>query len=417
MNGPLLTRPPGSPPETLEAYRAAGGYEALRTALTSRTPADVTAEVAGSGLRGRGGAGFPTGRKWELAAASEGTPRYVVANGGEHEPGSRKDRLLVFEYPHKVIEGIALCAYATGASEAWLYLIEDMTDAIDSARGAIDEARAAGLIGPSILGTSFALEIRVAAAPTTYVAGEETAALEVIEGRKAWPRKKPPYPGVSGLFGKPTTVNNIETLAHVPGIVLRGGAWFRGLGIDGGTGTMLFTLDERVSRPGVYEMPLGSTYRRLIEELGGGTRSGRGIRAILPALSSSFLPAAALDLPLTHETVKDAGSGLGCGGVSFLEEGACVVCRVAEIAEFFKREQCGQCPPCRMETNTLAAVLGQVKAGAAGDYAAQIEKITAFARGKGYCSLIEMAAAPVLSALRLFPDDFAAHARTAACPD
>src|SRR6185436_9128004 len=167
MNGPLLTRPPGSPPETLEAYRAAGGYEALRTALTSRTPADVTAEVAGSGLRGRGGAGFPTGRKWELAAASEGTPRYVVANGGEHEPGSRKDRLLVFEYPHKVLEGIALCAYATGASEAWLYLIEDMTDAIDSARAAIDEARAAGLIGPSILGTSFALEIRVAAAPTT----------------------------------------------------------------------------------------------------------------------------------------------------------------------------------------------------------------------------------------------------------
>jgi len=416
MTGPLLTRPPGSAPETLASYRAAGGYEALRLALSEGTPAGVVREIAESGLRGRGGAGFPTGRKWELAAASEGSPRYVVANGGEHEPGSRKDRLLVTEYPHKVLEGIALCAYATGASEAWIYLIEDMAEALASARAAIDEARAAGLLGPSVLGTPFALEVRVEAAPTTYVAGEETAALEVIEGRKAWPRKKPPYPGVSGLFGKPTTVNNIETLAHAPGIVRRGAAWFRGLGEAGGAGTMLFTLDERVARPGVYERPLGSTYRRLIYDLGGGPRSGRPIRAILPALSSSFLPADALDLPLTPEALKEAGSGLGCGGVSFVEEGECLVCRVAGIAGFFMAEQCGQCPPCRMETNTLAAVLGQVKAGTAGDYAAQIEKITTFARGKGYCSLIEMAAAPVLSALRLFPDDFASHARTGACP-
>src|SRR5215510_890415 len=168
MKGPLLTRPPGSPPETLAAYRDAGGYESLRLASTERTPADVVREVAASGLRGRGGAGFPTGRKWELAAAAEGTPRYVVAYGGEHEPGSRKDRLLVTEYPHKVLEGIALCAYATGASKAWIYLIEDMDEAIASARAAIDEARAAGLLGPSVLGTTFGLEVEVAAAPTTY---------------------------------------------------------------------------------------------------------------------------------------------------------------------------------------------------------------------------------------------------------
>jgi NADH:ubiquinone oxidoreductase subunit F (NADH-binding) len=416
MNGPLLTRPPGSAPETLEAYRAAGGYEALRVVLSGRAPADVVREVAESGLRGRGGAGFPTGRKWELAASAEGTPRYVVANGGEHEPGSRKDRLLVTEYPHKVLEGIALCAFATRAAEAWIYLIEDMDEALASARAAIEEARTAGFLGHSVLGSGFALEVHVAAAPTTYVAGEETAALEVIEGRKAWPRKKPPYPGVSGLFGKPTTVNNIETLAHVPGIVRHGSAWFRGLGVDGGAGTMLFTLDERVTRPGVYELPLGSTFRGLLYDHGGGPRTGRAIRAILPALSSSFVPASALDLPLTHEALKDAGSGLGCGGVSFVEEGECLVCRVAGISDFFMREQCGQCPPCRMETNTLAAVLGQVKAGTAGDYVAQIEKITSFARGKGYCSLIEMAAAPVTSALRHFPEDFANHARTGACP-
>jgi NADH:ubiquinone oxidoreductase subunit F (NADH-binding) len=426
MTAVLLTRPPGSLPETLDEYVAAGGYEALRKAVTSLSPADVVRIVAESDLRGRGGAGFPTGRKWELAAASEVSPKYVVANGGEHEPGSRKDRLLLSEYPHKVLEGIALCAYATGASEAWLYLIEDMTDAIESARIAIAEARAAGLLGERIPGhtertqaaaeSAFSLEVHVVTAPTTYVAGEETAALEVIEGKRAWPRKKPPYPGQSGLWGKPTTVNNVETLAHVPAIVRHGPAWYRGLGVEGAAGTMLFTLDERVLRPGVYEVPFGATFRRLFFDIGGGPRSGRSIRAFQPALSSAFLSADHLDLPMTFKDVKEAGSGLGCGGVRLLEEGECLVERTQEIAQFFTREQCGQCPACRMETNTLAAVLGQVREGKAGDYAAQIEKITSFTRGKGYCNLIEMAAAPVLSALQLFPGDFEHHARLGTCP-
>src|SRR5437867_4147449 len=277
--GILLTRPSGSPPERLDEYVAAGGWEALRRALTSLSPADVVGLVSESDLRGRGGAGFPTGRKWELAAGAEGTPKYVVANGGEHEPGSRKDRLLVTTFPHKVLEGIALCAYATGASEAWLYLIEDMTDAAESARTAIAEARDAGLLGERILGSPFGLEVHIATAPTTYVAGEETAALEVIEGRRAWPRKKPPYPGQSGLWGKPTTVNNVETLAHVPAIVRNGPAWYRGLGVEDAAGTMLFTLDERLRRPGVYEMALGTAFRRLAYDHGGGPRSGRPIRA------------------------------------------------------------------------------------------------------------------------------------------
>lgn len=409
----LLTRPDDAGVESLDAYRADGGYEALRLALASKSPADVVAEIAAADLRGHGGAAFPAGKKWALAAAAEGSPKYVVANGGEHEPGSRKDRLLVARYPHKVIEGAALCAYATGASVAYLYLIEDMADALASARRAIDEAAAAGLLGERILGSTFSLEVRVATAPTTYVAGEETAALEVIEGRKAWPRKKPPYPGQAGLFGKPTTVNNVETLAYAPAVVRRGAAWFRALGREGGSGHKLFTLDDRVAHPGVHEMPMGSTFRELLYGRGGGPKSGRPIRAILPALSSCFLPASALDVPMTFEAVKAAGSGLGCGGVSFVEEGESVVDRVLEISRFFMREQCGQCPPCRMETNTLAAVLQQVRGGAAGDYAAQIAKIAAFTRGKGLCSLIEMAASPVLSALRLFPDDFARAAGAA----
>jgi NADH-quinone oxidoreductase subunit F len=238
------------------------------------------------------------------------------------------------------------------------------------------------------------------------VAGEETAALEVIEGRKAWPRKKPPYPGQAGLWGKPTTVNNVETLAHVPGIVANGAEWFRKLGIRGGAGTVLATLDGRVARPGVHEVPMGTTFRELVYGAGGGPKSGKAIRAFLPALSAKWLPASALETPMTYEAVAAAGSGLGCLGLSFLEEGESVLPRLLEISQFFMREQCGQCPACRMETNTLAAVLKQVAAGQAGDYAAQIDKITAFARGKGNCSLIEMAAAPVLSALAHFPADF-----------
>lgn len=416
MPAVLLTRAPGAGVQTLGEYAAEGGYEALRKTLGSSTPADIVRIVSESDLRGRGGAGFPTGRKWELAAASEGTQKYVVANGGEHEPGSRKDRLLVTDYPHKVLEGIALCAYATGASIAYLYLIEEMTGAIESAKAAIADAAAAGYLGERILGSAFSLEIRIATAPTTYVAGEETAALEVIEGKKAWPRQKPPYPGQSGLFGQPTTVNNIETLAHVPGIVRNGPAWFRALGIDGAPGTMLFTLDERVQRPGVYELPFGTTFRQLLYECGGGPKSGRRIRAILPALSSSFLTAKELDLPMTYKNLKESGSGLGCGGVSFLSQGECVVERVVGISEFFMKEQCGQCSACRMETNTLASILKQVRDGQAGEYALQIEKITSFTRGKGFCNLIEMAAAPVLSALRRFPGDFDHHAVNGLCP-
>jgi len=415
MTNVVLTRPPGADTETLEEYEALGGWKALRTAVTTLSQAEVVDLVSRSGLRGKGGAGFPTGAKWELARASLESPKYVLANGGEHEPGSLKDRLIVSTYPHKVLEGIALCAYATGASIAYIYLIEGMADAARVATAAISEAAAAGHLGERIHGTGFSLEIRLAVAPSTYVAGEETAALEVIEGRRAWPRKKPPYPGQSGLFGQPTTVNNLETLAHAPAIVRYGPQWYSRLGVVEAAGTMLFTLDERFVRPGVHEVPMGQTFRRLIYDIGGGPRSGRPVRGIHPALSSPFLPAGALDLPLTYRDLKKAGSSLGCGTVSVLDEGECVVERLVAISEFFMQEQCGQCPPCRMETGTLAAVMKQVRDAQAGDYAGQIDRITSFTRGKGFCSLIEMAASPVLSALRLFPEDFAHHAAHGSC--
>jgi NADH-quinone oxidoreductase subunit F len=393
----LLTRPLDAGTEELSEYAEIGGYEALAKARAGAA-ADVVSVLREADLRGRGGAGFPAWRKWEMGAAAGGEQKHVVVNGGEHEPGSGKDRFLMARYPHRVLEGAAICAAATGATSIVFYLIEDMLDAIAAVERAIEEA-AAHLAG---------LSLRVALAPTTYVAGEETAALEVIEGRKAWPRKKPPYPGQAGLYGQPTTVQNVETLAWVPGIVRNGAAWFR-------PGAMLCTLDGSFARPGIHEVPLGTTLRALVDDFGGGTAGGRPVKAILPALSSAFLPASALDTPMTHEALRAAGSNLGCGGFSVIEEGTCVVERALSIAEFFKGAQCGQCPPCRMETATIAAVFQKVTTGQPGEYAAQVEKITAFTKGKGNCSLIEMAAAPALSALRLFPEDFVVHARTGRC--
>lgn len=402
----LLTRPADAPRQDLAAYRAVGGYRALEHVLRLRAPLVVREHVQAAGLRGRGGAAFLVARKWQLAAERQADVKYVVANGGEHEPGSDKDKHLVEKYPHAVLEGLLLCAYATGASRGYLYLIEDMAGPIASAQSAIDELRAAGLLGDRILG-EFSFDVAIHRAPTTYVAGEETAALDSIEGGPGKPRVKPPYPGESGLFGKPTTVNNVETLAHVPVILRHGVAAYSAIGTGDSKGTMLFTLGQQVRRPGVYELPFGATYRQLLEECGGGLRSGRAVRAILPALSCAFLGAEHLDTPISHEGLRALGSSPGCGGVRFVEDGDDVVALVAGIAQFFMDEQCGLCPACRMETNQIVHVLGGVRAGKGPGYAEKIGKVVDFARGKGRCSLIAMAAAPVTSALRLFAEDFA----------
>jgi NADH:ubiquinone oxidoreductase subunit F (NADH-binding) len=406
----LLVRPADAPAESLAEYSARGGYAALRRAIADGTPAAVLAEVAAAQLRGRGGAAFPTATKWQLAQRQAATPKYVVANGGEHEPGSVKDRFLVEKYPHTVLEGVLLCGFATGARHGYVYLIEDMAPQLASIARALDELRAVGLVGERIGGSAFAFGVAVHKAPTTYVAGEETAALEAIEGRPAKPRKKPPFPGEVGLFGKPTTVDNVETLAHVPAIVRHGGAAFAAIGTEQSKGTMLFTLGDDVRRPGVYELPFGASYRQLIEQCGGGTRSGRPVRAVLPAMSCGFLLAEHLDAPIGFETLRALSSSPGCGGVRLVDEATDVVALALEIAAFFKREQCGQCPPCRMETNQFVHILEAVRAGKGPGYAEKLQKLADFNRRKGYCSLIEMAAAPVLSAVQRFAADFAAAA-------
>ena len=399
----LLPARSSTAPESLAEYRARGGYTGLQQAMTQGA-GWLRGEVSTSLLRGRGGASFPTSRKWELAANAQADRKYVVANGGEHEPGSNKDRFLVERHAHSVLEGLALAGLATGATEGWLYLIEDMHGPRASAERALQEATAAGLLP---------FRIHIHLGPTTYVAGEETAALNAIEGKPAKPRKKPPFPGEAGLFGKPTTVNNTETLAHVAWIARHGGAAFAAIGTAESKGTLLFTLPggaDGVRRPGVYERPFGTTWRQLLDECGGGLVEGRTLRALLPAMSSAFLSAEHLDVPIAYETLRPLGTSPGCGGIRLVTDATDTVAMTLGIAEFFMKEQCGQCPPCRMETNQFVHILKGVQQKKGPGYDDKITKLAEFSRKKGFCSLIEMAAAPVVSAVKLFAADFATAA-------
>ena len=403
--------------EGLKEYLARGGYQALTKAVKS-TSEEVIKIVSEAGLRGRGGAGFPTGKKWAFTRESSEQPHYLVLNGGEDEPGSKKDRMLMEFLPHLVIEGVILSAYAIGASEAYLYINANYAEATKSITDALTEAKNAGYWGQNVLGSKFKLDIKLVPAPHNYVAGEDTAAIEVIEGKKAWPRQKPPFPVTVGLFGKPTAVNNVETLANVAPIILHDADWYRKFGTPDSPGTMIFSLNDDVNRPGIYELPFGTPLRYLIEECGGGIKGAKKIKAIMPAApSSAFLPLDKIDTPLDHSSMRDAGSGLGCGVVRLIGEGTCIVEEVLKISEFFTVESCGQCPACRMETNTLTALLKKVQQGQGGaPILEQFSKVLAFNKGKGFCNLIAMPGPPIESALKLFPADFEAHLATGKCP-
>ena len=417
MEGILFPRGVPEGREGLEQYRARGGYEALATSVKTR-PEEIIKVVSDAGLRGRGGAGFPTGKKWQLTREATDKPRYLVLNGGEDEPGSKKDRVLLENLPHLVLEGTILGAYAIGASKAYLYINAQYAVAIKSINDALSEVKSAGYCGANVLGSDFSLDIEVVPAPHNYVAGEDTAVLEVIEGKKPWPRQKPPFPVTVGLFGKPTAVNNVETLANIAPIIFKGAEWYRQFGTADSSGTMIFSLNDDVNRPGVYELPFGTPLRYLIEECGGGIKGGKKIKAIMPAApSSAFLPIEKIDTPLDHNSMREAGSALGCGVVKLVPQDSCIVEELVKIADFFAVESCGQCPACRMETSTLAMMIKKVQAGQGGQpILDQFGKILAFNKGKGFCNLIAMPGPPIESALRLFPADFEAHLSTGKCP-
>jgi len=403
--------------ETLDAYRARGGYQALTKALKA-IPEEAIKVISEAGLRGHGGAGFPTGKKWALTRDTSEQTRYLIMNGGEDEPGSKKDRLLMENLPHLVLEGTIIAAYAIGASKAFLYINARYDVAIKRIIDALAEAKKERYWGQNVLGSSYSLDIEITPAPHNYVAGEDTAALEVIEGKNPLPRQKPPFPVTVGFSGKPTSVNNVETLANVGPIVFHGPEWYRQFGTADSPGTMIFSLGEDVNRPGIYELPFGTSLRYLIEECGGGIKGNKKIKAIMPAApSSAFLLPDKIETPLDPDSMRKAGSALGCGVVRVISDGACMVEEVLKISEFFTAESCGQCPACRMETNTLTMLLKKVQQGQGGQaILEQFGKVLAFNKGKGFCNLIAMPGPPIESAIKLFPDDFAAHLDGGRCP-
>jgi len=377
-----------------------------------KEPPEIVEAIVDSGLRGRGGAAFPAGRKWQLLDQNATRNRYLVVNGGEDEPGSFKDRYLMEYYPHLVLEGAYIAAFALDVRQVFLYVNETFDASHRSLKEAFEELATSGLLD------GLEIKLDLFSAPQDYVAGEDTAALEVLEGKPPIPRKKPPYPVESGYQGCPTLVHNVETLANVPFIVREGPENYRNIGTPDSPGTMLFYLNEEFEHPGVYELPLGTPLRYLVEVLGGGLKGGKKIKSILPGgPSTAFLPGELLDVGLEPKALVEAGSILGCGNVRLIPEEACMVEVTLEIAEFFARECCGKCPQCSMETNAFVTILKKIQAGEADPaMLEQIENVANFSRGKGDCGLIHMAAAPVLSAVQHFPADFEAHLEGRGCP-
>jgi NADH-quinone oxidoreductase subunit F len=363
---PVLTRYKTIPGYTgsLPDYLAHGGYQALPKALKDLTPAQVLDAVKRSGLRGRGGAGFPTGMKWGFIPKDAGKPVYLVVNGDESEPGTFKDRMLIEEEPHQLLEGVILASYAIGCRQAFIYCRGEFVRGGEVLRRAIREAYAAGYLGPSVLGTGFGLDVVLHRGAGAYICGEETGLLESLEGKRGQPRPKPPFPAVSGLYRSPTVVNNVETLSNIPHILLRGPEWFSGIGPAKSTGPRLFSVSGHVARPGNYELPMSVTLRELIFDHAGGLPPRRRLKAVIPGGSSApVLTDQHLDVTMDFDSLAAAGSMGGSGGVIVMDDTTCMV-RVGEIvSRFYHHESCGQCTQCREGTAWLHKVLARIERG------------------------------------------------------
>lgn len=411
--GPLLAHPA----RCLAEYRSSGGYDGLQRAVQAHDPRAVLEAVERAGCRGRGGAAYPTALKWHAALAHPG-PRYVVCNGGEDEPGSLKDRLLMEEYPHAVLDGALLAAFAVQAARIYLYVNVGFYASLRALQRAVAEARSAGLVGPNAFAAGLDVEVDIIEAPPVYVAGEETAALEVIEGRPPLPRRKPPYPTEAGVWGRPTVVNNVETLAVVAAVVRDGPTAYRGLGTPESPGTLLVTLSGWVERPGVYEVAFGTPMRTIIDTLGGGVRGGKSLRAFSPGgASTAYLGLDKLDVRLDYADLQAAGSAVGCATIRVVPEGACMVEELQRFASFFADGSCHQCGPCQQGTRKIANVTEEIRLGALDQRPLDtLARLGQRLRGMGICGLITGATFPAASALALFPGDFAQHARYGVCP-
>jgi NADH-quinone oxidoreductase subunit F len=401
---------------TLATYERNGGYDALRTALRTE-PADLVTLVKDSGLRGRGGAGFPTGLKWSFLPKPDGKPRYLVVNADESEPGTCKDIPLMMAAPQFLIEGVIITSFAIGCHKAFIYLRGETVHVYRRLLAAIEEAKTKGYLGDDILGSGFDLDIVVHAGAGAYICGEETALLDSLEGRRGQPRLKPPFPAVAGLYARPTVVNNVESIASVPSIVSNGADWFKTMGTERSAGYGLFSLSGHVTRPGQYEAPLGITLRELLE-MAGGIRRGRGLKFWTPGGSSTPLfTDAHLDTPLDFDAVAAAGSMLGTRALQIFDDTTCVVRAVLRWTEFYKHESCGKCTPCREGTYWLTQVLRRLEHGEGSE--ADLDTLLDICDnilGRSFCALGDGATSPITSSVQYFRDEYVAHLTNRGCP-
>ena len=404
-------------PTKLEEYVAQGGYGGLARAL-ELPPQAVVDEVTRSGLRGRGGGGFPTGRKWQTCRDAPGAPRYIICNGDEGDPGAYMDRTVLESDPYSVIEGMVIGGYAVGAHEGYVYVRDEYPLAVERVTQAVSRAEEVGLLGKNILGSGFDFAVRVVRGAGAFVCGEETALIASIEGGMGEPRPKPPYPALQGLWGCPTVINNVKTWASVSAILAHGADWYQAIGVEGNTGTVVFSLVGKVANTGLVEVPLGITLHEMIYEIGGGGRDGKAVKAVQTGgPSGGCLPARLFHLPIDYETLTEAGSIMGSGGMVVMDEDTCMV----DVARYFLRftmdESCGKCTPCREGTRHMYRILTRIVEGqGTPEDIVLLEQIATWVKGAALCGLGQTAPNPVLSTLRYFRDEYEAHVRERRCP-
>ena len=405
-------------PENIEEYIAYDGYAALAKALTEMTPQDVIQTVIDSGLRGRGGGGFPTGRKWSFTAANQADQKYVVCNADEGDPGAFMDRSVLEGDPHCIVEAMAICGYATGATEGYVYVRAEYPIAVTRLQKAIDDAREYGLLGKNIFGSGFDFDLFIRLGAGAFVCGEETALMTSIEGNRGEPRPRPPYPAVKGLFGKPTTENNVETFANIPQIILKGADFFNAMGTETSKGTKVFALGGKVVNTGLVEVPMGTTLREIVEDIGGGIPKGKKFKAAQTGgPSGGCLPASLLDIEIDYDNLVAKGAMMGSGGLIVMDEDDCMV----DIAKFFLKftvdESCGKCTPCRVGTRRLLEILEKITSGKGTmEDLDRMVKLSQYIKENSLCGLGQTAPNPVLSTYERFKDEYIAHVVDKKCP-
>ncbi|HHH39379.1 MAG TPA: NADH oxidoreductase (quinone) subunit F [Sedimenticola sp.] len=405
-------------PWLLEQYRSRGGYDVLTRILTERTPPEaIIEEVKSSGLRGRGGAGFPTGLKWSFIARNAPGQKYVVCNSDEGEPGTFKDRDILRYNPHQLIEGMIIAGYAIGATRGYNYIRGEFWEPFERFQAALDEAREAGFLGEDLLGSGFDFDLHVHLGGGAYICGEETALLESIEGKKGQPRYKPPFPAHFGLYGRPTIINNTETLASIPVILEQGGEWFRELGVENSGGAKLFSISGNINNPGVFEIPMGTPFAELLE-MAGGMKEGSRLKAVIPGGSSSpVIPGEQMmELTMDYDAIAQAGSMLGSGAVIVLDDSNCMVRVLERMSYFYYEESCGQCTPCREGTGWLYRVVRRIENGQGRpEDLALLDDVASKIAGRTICALGDAAALPVQGMLKHFREEFEYHIEHGKC--